>query len=78
MANEKKVKAAVEPGSIDELTRIFVLSLKYQGVPQGTLVHDLTAAGLGVARIAELIQTTPNTVSQAKRQTRPKWPLSAR
>lgn len=65
---------AVEPGSIDELSRIAILYLKYQGAPLGSLVHDLTAAGFFVGRIAELVQTTPNTVSQMKRRARPKWP----
>jgi hypothetical protein len=69
--------AAVEPGTIDELTRLFALFLKYQGVPQGALVHDLSTAGLSVSRIAELIQTTPNTVSLAKRRARPQWPTSS-
>ena len=50
------------------------LNLRYQGVPQVVLVHDLTKAGIEPARIASLIQTTPNTVSQQKRAKRPKWP----
>jgi hypothetical protein len=66
----------VEPGSNDELVRVAVLFLKHQGVPQGVLVHDLTAAGLEPARIAELLGTTPNTVSQQKRKKRPKWPAT--
>lgn len=74
MADAKQTKSTVEPGSVDELTRLFAVFLKYQGAPQAALVHDLTRAGIGVARIAELLQTTPNTVSQAKRQARPKWP----
>jgi hypothetical protein len=64
----------VQPGSIDELARILALTLKYQGVPQVVLVHDLSKAGLGPARIASLILTTPNTVSQQKRKRRPEWP----
>jgi hypothetical protein len=60
---------------MDELARIFALLLKYQGAPQGALVHDLSKAGLPPARIATLIQTSPNTVSQQKRKKRPKWPL---
>jgi hypothetical protein len=77
MREVKEARAAsVEPGSIDELSRLFALSMKYQGAPQGALVHDLARAGLSVTRIAELLQTTPNTVSQAKRQPRPKWPPS--
>jgi hypothetical protein len=66
----------VEPGSIDELVRVAVLFLKYQGAPQGALVHDLTTAGLEPSRIAELLGTTANTVSQQKRKKRPKWPVA--
>jgi hypothetical protein len=73
MPAKKSVKKT-EPGSIDELAHIMALNLKYQGVPQVVLVHDLTKAGIEPARIASLIQTTPNTVSQQKRQKRPKWP----
>lgn len=78
MPPAKKAKAAaaeVEPGSVDELTRIMALTLRYQGIPQGVLVHDMSEAGMSPTRIAELIGTTPNTVSQQKRKTRPKWPL---
>jgi len=74
MAKPRKERPPVEPGSADELSRIALLFLKYQGIPQGALVHDLTAAGLAPARIAELTGTTPNTVSQQKRAKRPKWP----
>lgn len=70
----KKQDAGVDPGSVDELTRIVALTLKYQGIPQGVLVHDMSSAGLAPSRIAELLLTTPNTVSQAKRSKRPKWP----
>jgi hypothetical protein len=69
-------KPPVEPGSIDELARIAVLFLKYQGAPQGALVHDLSDANLSPGRIAELIGTTPNTVSQQKLRKRPKWPAT--
>jgi hypothetical protein len=64
----------VQPGSIDELVHVVVLFLKYQGIPQGVLVHDLSKVGLTPARIASLILTTPNTVSQRKREKRPEWP----
>jgi hypothetical protein len=69
-----KQVSVVEPGSVDELVRVLALALRYQGVPQGVLVHDLTDAGLAPSRIAVLLGTTPNTVSQQKRQKRPKWP----
>jgi hypothetical protein len=70
----KKDGAAVEPGSVDELTRVLALALRYSGAPQGALVRDLTKLGLAPARIAELLATTSNTVSQQKRQKRPAWP----
>jgi hypothetical protein len=70
----KKSKAPeIEPGTVDELTRMLALTLKYE-VPQGVLVHDLSNAGFTPKRIAELLGTSPNTVSQTKRQKRPKWP----
>lgn len=77
MATKKRVPE-VEPGSVDELVRVVALALKYQGVPQGVLVHDLSDAGLAPARIALLLGTTPNTVSQQKRAKRPKWPSPER
>jgi hypothetical protein len=64
----------VEPGSVDELTRVISLALRYQGIPQGVLVHDLSDAGVPVGRIATLLNTTNNTVSQQKRKKRPAWP----
>jgi len=67
---------APAPGTIDELIRVVALFLKYTGAPQGALVHDLSAQGLTPARIAALLATTPNTVSQQKRARRPTWPLA--
>jgi hypothetical protein len=67
-------RAEVEPGSVDELVRIAGLFLRYQDIPRAVLVHDLSDAGLSPARIAMLIGSTPNSVSQAKRKKRPKWP----
>lgn len=66
--------AEVEPGSVDELTRIIALALRYQGVPEGALVHDLTDLGVPVGRIALLLNTSGNNVSQKKRRARPEWP----
>ena len=71
---QAKAAEDVEPGSVDELTRIVVLALRYQGVPQGTLVHDLTDLGVPVGRIATLLKKPGNTISQQKRQKRPEWP----
>ncbi|MGZ6609350.1 MAG: hypothetical protein ACXVFI_20050, partial [Solirubrobacteraceae bacterium] len=73
-ATVKGPAAEAEPGSVDELTRIIVLALRYQGIPQGVLVHDFSDAGVPVGRIAALLNTTPNTVSQQKRSKRPLWP----
>lgn len=73
MAARKRAKPEVAAGSTDELTRLIALDLKYR-VPQGVLVHDLTKAGLGPSRIAELLGTTANSVNQAKRRKRPQWP----
>ena len=70
----KSAPAEVEAGSVDELVHVMALVLKYQGVPQGTLVHDLSDAGLAPGRIASLLGATPNTVSQQKRKKRPPWP----
>lgn len=73
-ATKKQDESAVQPGSVDELAHILALFLKYEGAPQGALVHDLSKAGLSPGRIASLILTTPNTVSQQKRAKRPDWP----
>jgi hypothetical protein len=75
MPPKKKAKPRSEviPGSTDELSRVLMLDLKYR-VPQAVLVHDLTKAGLGPSRIAELLGTTPATVNVAKQRKRPKWP----
>jgi hypothetical protein len=67
-------QAEVEPGSVDELTRVLALTLRYQGIPMGTLVHDLSDAGLAPARIATLLSTTSASVSQQKYANRPMWP----
>lgn len=65
---------AVEPGSVDELTRVVVLLIRYLGVPQGTLVHDLSGLGLGPSRIAQLLDAPNDSVRSQKRQKRPDWP----
>ena len=73
-AARRSAQPEIEPGSVDELTRIIALNLRYGSIPQGVLVHDLSKAGFSPKRIAELLGTTPNTVSQTKRKKRPKWP----
>lgn len=74
-SQREKDSNAVEPGSVDELTRVMALHLRYSGAPQGALVHDLSKLGFRPGRIAELLGTTPNTVSQQKRDNRPVWPV---
>jgi hypothetical protein len=74
MPTKQQEEPGVVQGSTDELAHLLALFLKYQGVPQRVLVHDLTKAGLTPTRIASLILTTPNTVSQEKRAKRPVWP----
>jgi hypothetical protein len=64
----------VEAGSVDELSHIVLLALRYIGVPQGTLVHDLSALGLAPTRIAHLLGAPPKSVTSQKAQKRPDWP----
>lgn len=64
----------VEPGSTDELARILLLWMRYNGVPQGALVHDLTALGMTSSRVAQLLGVESGSVRAQKSQKRPKWP----
>lgn len=64
----------VEPGSVDELTRVLLLALRYAGTPQGALVHDLSDLGLQPARIAELLGASGSSVRGQKSKKRPEWP----
>jgi len=74
-AKKPKAKAvAVEPGSVDELVRVTLLGFRYEGAPQGALVHDLSKIGLEPARIAELLGAKAATVRQQKAEKRPVWP----
>ena len=68
-----KENSGPEAGSVDELVCLLALDLRYRGVPQGTLVHDLSDMGFTPKRIAQLLGTSANTVSQQKRKPRPKW-----
>lgn len=70
----KKPDKGVEPGSVDELTRVLLLALRYAGAPQGALVHDLSRLGLQPARIAELLGASGASVRTQKNQKRPDWP----
>lgn len=74
MPAKEKSTPAVQPGSLDEIARILVLQLRYQGAPQGALVHDLSKLGLAPARIAELLGAKAATVRQQKTEKRPAWP----
>ncbi len=69
-----KADEVVEPGSVDELTRVLVLALRYAGAPQGALVHDLSSLGLHAPRIAELLGASGASVRAQKGQRRPDWP----
>ena len=73
-AKAKAKAASVEPGSVDELTRVLVLQLRYSGAPQGSLVHDLSKLGLQPTRIAELLGASADTVRHQKGEKRPTWP----
>ena len=74
MAATGNAQSPVEPGSIDEMTRVIVLALRYK-VPQAVLIHDLSKAGLGPKRVAELLGTTAQTVSVTKARKRPEFEL---
>lgn len=62
---------------LNEIVGLLALQLRYSGIPQGVLVHDLSDFGIQPKRIAELLGTTPNTVSQQKRRPRPSHTLPA-
>lgn len=64
----------VAPGSVDELTRVLLLALRYTGAPQGALVHDLAKLGIQPTRIADLLGASADSVRAQKRQRRPEWP----
>lgn len=48
----------------DEIVRILALLLRQQVGGQGKTILELSRAGFAPARIAALLGTTPNTVSQ--------------
>lgn len=60
----------------EEMVRLFELQLRRTAGSQAELVREMAKAGFTPKRIAELVGTTPNTVSQvlaeAKRQARTK------
>jgi DNA-directed RNA polymerase specialized sigma24 family protein len=50
---------------IEELVRLTALQIRLQLGNQTEAIIELDRAGLGAARIAELLGTTPNTVNVA-------------
>lgn len=60
--------AATKSGPLEpmeELVRLGALLLRRQASTQTEAVLELSKAGFGPSRIAELLGTTPNTVNQA-------------
>lgn len=60
--------AAIKSGPLDpmeELVRLGAILLRRQASTQTEAVLELSKAGFGPSRIAELLGTTPNTVNQA-------------
>ena len=58
---------------LDELVRLQALAIRRQAPSQAEAITELSSAGLGPTRIAELLGTTPGTVNvalarQAKRR----------
>jgi predicted transcriptional regulator len=49
----------------EELVRLLILQLRRTAKSQSEFVRELAKAGFTPKRIAELVGTTPNTVSQA-------------
>ncbi len=50
--------------ALQELVMLFTIIVK-RSVPQSTLIQEMNAVGFEPKRIAELLRTTPNTVSVA-------------
>jgi hypothetical protein len=48
---------------IEELVRLMAIDLRLRLGSQGEVIQELSRAGFGPSRIAELIGTTPNTVN---------------
>jgi hypothetical protein len=59
-----------EADRLDEIVRLLVLDLTLRFDTQSQLIAELDRAGLGVARIAALIGTTPGTVKVAVQRSR--------
>jgi len=50
---------------LDELVRLQALEIRMRAATQNEAILDLSNAGIGASRIAELVGTTPGTVSVA-------------
>ncbi len=48
---------------IEELVRLMAIELRQRSHSQGEAILELSKAGFGPSRIAELLGTTPNTVN---------------
>ena len=61
---------------IEEVVRLLAIQLRRETESQAQAIEELSRAGFGPTRIAELLGTTPNTVnvaiSNAKKRKRPK------
>jgi DNA-binding NarL/FixJ family response regulator len=62
--------------SIEEVVRLLAIQLRRETESQAQAIQELSRAGFGPTRIAELLGTTPNTVnvaiSAAKKRKQPK------
>jgi hypothetical protein len=53
----------VEP--IEEVVRLLAIQLRREAESQAQAIEEMSKAGFGPSRIAELLGTTPNTVNVA-------------
>jgi DNA-binding CsgD family transcriptional regulator len=64
----------VEP--LEEIVRLLAIQLRKDAASQAQAIEEMSRAGFGPSRIAELLGTTPNTVnvaiSNAKKKKRSK------
>jgi hypothetical protein len=56
----------------EEIVRLLVVQLRMQLPSQADMVAELSRAGFGATRIAQLIGTTPNTVNVAIQRSKKK------
>lgn len=50
---------------LEEIVRLLTVQLRRDSVSQAQAIEELSKAGFGPSRIAELLGTTPNTVNVA-------------